>query len=219
MAQSWERILFTTGGAINLQKSFWILLTWQWWKGIAKLSIPTQEPAQLLLTAGYGRKPVQVPQLNPLEGFRTLGVFTSPSRSTKLARAKLKAISVEYATALMGSCLNYSAALWSYLLYLIPKLTYSTPALTLTEQECHDIQSPSIMTVLPRLHVNRNTARSIIFSPASYGRLGLPTVYSEQSFGQLAYFTGHINLADKTGRLLLISFCICNYSAGVSVQY
>jgi hypothetical protein len=75
------------------------------------------------------------------------------------------------------------------------------------------------MTVLPRLHVNRNTARSIIFSPASYGRLGLPTVYSEQSFGQLAYFTGHINLADKTGRLLLISFCICNYSAGVSVQY
>jgi len=113
--------LFTTGGAINLQKSFWILLTWQWWKGIAKLSIPTQEPAQLLLTAGYGRKPVQVPQLNPLEGFRTLGVFTSPSRSTKLARAKLKAISVEYATALMGSCLNYSAALWSYLLYLIPK--------------------------------------------------------------------------------------------------
>jgi len=71
----------------------------------------------------------------------------------------------------------------------------------MTEQECHDIQSPSIMAVLPRLHVTRNTARYIIFGPTSYGGLGIPTVYSEQSFGQLACFTEHINLGDKTGRL------------------
>ena len=45
MAQSWECLLFTTGGAINLQKSFWILLTWQWKNGVTKLSTPTQEPA------------------------------------------------------------------------------------------------------------------------------------------------------------------------------
>jgi hypothetical protein len=26
----WERALFTTGGAINLSKSFWVLMTWNW---------------------------------------------------------------------------------------------------------------------------------------------------------------------------------------------
>jgi hypothetical protein len=37
------------------------------------------------LTAGYGTDSVQVPQLSPSEGFQTLGVFISPSGSTKLA--------------------------------------------------------------------------------------------------------------------------------------
>jgi hypothetical protein len=135
MVQSWECLLFITDGALNLQKSFWILLTWQWRKGTAKLSTTSQEPAHPSLTTGYGREPVQIPRLDPSEGFRT--VFISPRGSTKLAQAKLKLISVEYATALTGSRLNCSTALWSYLLYLIPKLTYSTPALTLMEQECH----------------------------------------------------------------------------------
>ncbi len=68
--------------------------------------------------------------------------------------------------------------------------------------------------VLPKLHVNRNTARSIVFGPAVLGGIGLPTVYSEQSFGQLAYFTGHISLADKTGKLLLVSLSYLQLISG-----
>ena len=46
MVQSWECLLFITGEVLNLQqKSFWILLTWQWRKGIAKLNTTSQEPA------------------------------------------------------------------------------------------------------------------------------------------------------------------------------
>jgi len=29
ISQRWERLYFTTGGTLNLQKSFWVLLTWQ----------------------------------------------------------------------------------------------------------------------------------------------------------------------------------------------
>jgi len=32
LGQHWERLLFTTGGAINLQKSHWYLMTWLWKK-------------------------------------------------------------------------------------------------------------------------------------------------------------------------------------------
>jgi hypothetical protein len=28
LAQHWERLLFSTGGAINMQKSHWYLMTW-----------------------------------------------------------------------------------------------------------------------------------------------------------------------------------------------
>lgn len=30
IAQEWERLLFSTGGALNLQKSFWFVFSWEW---------------------------------------------------------------------------------------------------------------------------------------------------------------------------------------------
>ena len=33
LAQIWERILYSSGGALELQKCFWYLLHWQWVKG------------------------------------------------------------------------------------------------------------------------------------------------------------------------------------------
>jgi hypothetical protein len=178
------------------------------------MATPQQVPYEFKLTAGYNTEPEPVPRLRPYDRFRTLGVYLSPIGSTALAKQKLKQISVNYATAITGSGLNRRESLWSYLLYLIPKLTYSVPALTLTEEESKDIQSPLIVAVLPKLHINRNTARTIVFGPTKYGGLAIPTVYSEQSYGQLAYFTGHVNLQDKTGKLLLISLSYLQLLSG-----
>jgi hypothetical protein len=214
LAQSWERLLFTTGGALNLQKSFWILLTWQWNKGVAWLQTPAQAPAELYLTAGYNPLPIAVPRLCPSEGFRTLGVHISPSGSMQLSVRKLQEASLAYTTAITGSRLNRSAALWSYLLYLMPKLTYPAPALTLSQEECHEILSPSLMAVLPKLHVNRHTAQPIVHGPATLGGFHLPTIFSEQGSGQLTYFTGHVSLQYKTGKLLLISLTYLQVLSG-----
>jgi hypothetical protein len=38
LAQHWERLLFSTGGALNLQKSFWYLVAWKWSSGRPKLA-------------------------------------------------------------------------------------------------------------------------------------------------------------------------------------
>jgi hypothetical protein len=59
IGQRWERLLFSTGGALNLQKSFWILLTWSWKNG--HLVAKDQHPLQLKLTSGYDTTPVEVP--------------------------------------------------------------------------------------------------------------------------------------------------------------
>jgi hypothetical protein len=34
VAQHWERLLFTMGGSINMQKSFWYLVAWVWRNGL-----------------------------------------------------------------------------------------------------------------------------------------------------------------------------------------
>ncbi len=65
--------------------------------------------------------------------------------------------------------------------------------------------SPALMAVLPKLHLNHHTARSILYGPELYGGLNLPDAYFLQSIGQLQFFIGHLRIKDKTGTLILIS--------------
>jgi hypothetical protein len=50
-------------------------------------------------------------------------------------------------------------------MYFRPQVGYSIPVLSLTEAECEHIQSPAINAVLPKIHLNRKTARAIVFGP------------------------------------------------------
>jgi hypothetical protein len=66
LSQKWERLLFTTGGAINLSKSFWILVDWHWKQGVAVMRTPELTSYSLLLTEGYNvEHPIKEPQLSP----------------------------------------------------------------------------------------------------------------------------------------------------------
>jgi hypothetical protein len=70
LGQAWERGLFTTGGAINLQKRFWVLMSWRWHKGTALLLPPSLHRHSLTLTAGYNTdSPIEVPQMSPYESY------------------------------------------------------------------------------------------------------------------------------------------------------
>jgi hypothetical protein len=52
IAQEWKRLLFSTGGALNLQKSFWFAFSWEWREGVAHLSTNKQQPGSLHMTNG-----------------------------------------------------------------------------------------------------------------------------------------------------------------------
>ncbi len=60
--------------------------------------------------------------------------------------------------------------------------------------------SPVLMALLPHLHLNRHTARSIILGPEEMGGLSLPNLYTIQGIDKLLLFLGHLSLQDRTGR-------------------
>lgn len=61
LGQHWERLLFSTGGAINFQKSHWYLIQWLWKQGIPQMATSKQAPATIALTSGYNTIPDIVP--------------------------------------------------------------------------------------------------------------------------------------------------------------
>jgi len=220
LSQTWERGLFSTGGAINLHKSFWILMSWKWHRRNALLLPPSLHGNKLQLTAGYEtNNPVEVPLLSPYDSYRTLGAYISPSGGVHQAYCILRAHSVEYATRIQASNINREAALWSYLLYLLPKLTFPLMAMTFTELQCNRIQSPAINALLQKLHLNRKTARSIIHGPTLYGGMDLPHLFTSQGFHQLKFLLGHLRAQDKTNKLLLIGHGYVQLSVGISRNF
>jgi hypothetical protein len=62
LSQEWESLLYSTGGALNLSKCFWFLLSWRWHNGLAILYKQT-----IFLIApriiGRVKNPVTMPRL------------------------------------------------------------------------------------------------------------------------------------------------------------
>jgi hypothetical protein len=69
----------------------------------------------------------------------------------------------------------------------------------LTKSE--EIQRPVVNAILPKMGINRNTARTVVFGTSKYGGLGLDHLSAVQGFAQLQYLIGSLRTQDTTGDL------------------
>ncbi len=112
LAQHWERLLFSTGGAINMQKSHWYLMTWLWSNGVPRLATARDTPASLPLTCGYATTTVAVPRIEPTQAFRTLGVYVAGSGNQAKQASILRSHSDSYKDSLQAASLTPEEAYW-----------------------------------------------------------------------------------------------------------
>lgn len=86
LAQQWERLLLSTGGAICLNNSFWYLISWQWSKaGSAKLCTIDKSPGVLQLTSSNDKDAtITVPRIEATASYRTLGSWISHQDQIRL---------------------------------------------------------------------------------------------------------------------------------------
>jgi hypothetical protein len=78
MAQIWERILYSSGGALELRKCFWYLLYWTWENGRPQLVTKIECPGIIALTSGHVPNYTVIPRLEVWEARQTLGVRPAP---------------------------------------------------------------------------------------------------------------------------------------------
>ncbi len=112
LSQTWEWVLFSTGGAIIISKSFWVLVGWHWSNGKDNLITSEFSVDDLLLTEGYNiEELITVPRISPYTPYRILGLHISPSGSSITTTIILKEKSIDYATKISGSNLTREDAL------------------------------------------------------------------------------------------------------------
>jgi hypothetical protein len=160
LVQHWEHLLYSTGGAINLQKNHWYLITWIWTNGVPCLATIRSTPSGLYLTSGQSTIPDQVPRIEPTQAFRILGVYISGSGNQTKQASVLRSYSENYRDSIRQTYMSPSEAYWSYVMFLQPKLIYPLPCSSLSQKQCRTIQAPALAALLPKLHLNRHTPRA-----------------------------------------------------------
>jgi hypothetical protein len=178
-------------------------MTWLWKNGIPQLATSRQSPGKLSLTTGYQTLPDIVPQVEPTEGFRTLGVYITPSGNFSKQAKILRGHAEQFRDQLQPAFLTPSEAYFCYMMYVWPKIMYPFPCISLTEKQCRHIQAPVLEAILPKLRLNRHTPRAVLFAGPRYGGLNLAENYSDLGYGHLQYMVGHIKMEDEVGHMLL----------------
>jgi folate-dependent tRNA-U54 methylase TrmFO/GidA len=106
-----------------------------------------------------------------------------------------------YSEAIISGSLQWGESAMVYNSYYMASISYGTAATSLTYKECEEIQPPVVNAILPKMGINRNTARTVVFGTIKYGGLGLDHLSAVQSFAQLQYLIGSLRTQDTTGDL------------------
>jgi hypothetical protein len=215
LAQEWEQLLFSTGGALNLDKCFWFLLAWRWHQGRAKLHTTKTSKHDLHMTSELGIVATERKQIEPSSSYRTLGVHITPSGDSKGALKVLMEAALTYCSNIVASKLTRQETLTSYIQYLFPKLRYQPPLLQLTKRKCDKLMTPVLQAILPKMHINQNTLRAIIHGPEELGGLALPHLHAIQGIDKIKLFVGHLRLNDRSAKLIHIDLTYIQIITGI----
>jgi hypothetical protein len=90
----------------------------------------------------------------------------------------------------------------AYNSFYLPSMGYGTPATTLSQQECNDIQKPVVNAILPKMGISRKAHRSVVFGTAQFGGLGLEHLAAYQGHNRLQYLMGHLRCNSTTSKLM-----------------
>jgi hypothetical protein len=143
----WNKTIGVTGGILAPQKCWWYLVTFRQKHGRWHACSP-QGNYQIWIKDEHNKK-ISIQRLEPSIGTNMLGVCLSPDGNRKDHIAALRRKTDTWALNIKESRAN-TEEIWTAIHCTIPfSISYSLPAVTLSQAECHHIMAPIIKTGLP----------------------------------------------------------------------
>ena len=206
---SWRRILQLTGGDIDVEKSKWSTMRWKHCKtwGTAKLETIKEFPGKVGMIDNHnGIQTTKVlGRLEPDKAERVLGIRLpmdgNMKDELKFRCQQIKKLSIR----IYNAPLTHWDAWMIYESRYRSMIRYPLPVTLFTEKECIIIQKPFIHALLPKMGMNRNTPRSVVYGPKSLGGLELMDLRVEQITMQWEATRGHLRRLDRAGHGLYIT--------------
>jgi hypothetical protein len=173
-AQRWERLLWSSGGLLNLQKCLFYIMSWDFDdKGRPSLKKQSAHPHPLQLTSGDSPELQSVTQYDSAEAHRYLGDWISCSLQMLTALSVLQANASNYARRVLTSPLSKRDAWIAYYAIFIPSITYTFLVTHHSDKRLCKLQSASTRSTRSKIGYNRNTPYAVVFGPTLYNALAI----------------------------------------------
>ena len=155
MAQTWEQLLWTSGGALNLKKCYWFLVSWKWTKtGKPKMQmIAEMHGFEIRLMEGSDQtKTVKITRKEVTQGQQTLGTRLCPSGLDKMELAHRMEQGKELRKRLMKAPINEEETRLGFWMFC-QAIEYVLPMTCFTKAECKKIQGTYLPTFLAKMGI------------------------------------------------------------------
>ncbi len=217
-AQTWERLLWSAGGALELTKCFYYLICWKFTKEGRPTMLAHDElhACSIRLTSGLSSTPLAIEHKPATEAHRTLGVWLSPTADSDTQTQHCLARSQQITAGLRSNKLTRTQAWMAYRHIWIPSVGYPLACSNLSPAQLDKIQKSALRDFLPHLGFARNFPRAVLFGPTQHGGLALRSLQCHQGIEQTLLLLQHLRLQDSPGQLARITLDWYQIYCGVS---
>jgi hypothetical protein len=195
-------LLQATGGDLAQNTCVWYLISHQWKNSKPRLLQKHSSHRGINIVSRSTNTESGVKRKAPNEGHRTLGFFMIGYGTCSANKKVITGKASLYATAIQSSSVWKEKSGLALNSFYLPSLGYGTPATTLTQQECYNIQKPVFNSILPKMGTRRKAHRSVVFGTAQFGGLGLEHLAAYQGHRRVQYLVGHFRCNSTTGKLM-----------------
>ena len=215
-AQTWADLLYVSGGALELSKCSYHVLSWAFSaQGDPVLYTDRQRYSPITVTDRQTGTNHELEYLSPYVAHKTLGHYKEPSGNQKEQSRQLQKKSDDVVAFLWKCHLTRSESWIFYYTCYVPSLSYPLTASHFTELQLTKIQRKAMSIIIARCGFNRHTHRAIIYGPSEYGGAGFKRLYDQQGIGQIKAVLRHWRANTPTGFLLRNLVEWVNYSLGM----
>jgi hypothetical protein len=175
-AQTWERLLYSTGRALQLFKYFCYIMSWHLHKnGTPILLNPSEMPTlTICLTSGEDPTLCNIPQKSIYTAHQTLGVWPSLSGGNHTQFLQHLACSNSIAEGIRLNPLAHNEALMGYHHSWLLSVGYPLACWGLTDAQLHKVEKNAVNAFLPKMGFSCKTSCAVIFGSQCFGGYGLP---------------------------------------------
>ena len=217
--REWHKLLQLTGGDLSLDKCKVTIMKWvqegEWGRIhlVTKKKVPGTVEISSILNQ---QKTEKLERLDPTEAERVLGIRLPLSGDMdQELKHRVKQLE-DFSSKLYNSPLSHHEAYSAFRSRYISIATYPYTVTTFSTKELDLIQKKPLRKILPKLGINRNMPRVVLFGPSSIGGRQLTDLRVEQPARNFYATLGHLRRGDKVAALLMATVRDLQIETGIS---